>query len=40
MFVGFGSMSAKGTDRIGCIIVDAISATGRRCLVGAGWAQA
>jgi len=38
VFVGFGSMSSEGTDRIGRIIVDAISATGRRCIVGAGWA--
>lgn len=37
-FVGFGSMSGKGTDRIGQMIVDAISATGRRCIVGADWA--
>ena len=38
VFVGFGSMSAEGTDRVGRIIVDAIYATGRRCIVGAGWA--
>lgn len=38
MFICFGSMSAEGTDRIGRMIVDAVSATGRRCIVGAGWA--
>ena len=38
VFVGFGSMSGEGTDRIGRMIVDAISVTGRRCIVGAGWA--
>ena len=38
VFVGFGSMSSEGTDRIGRIIVEAISATGRRCIVGVGWA--
>ncbi len=38
VFVGFGSMSSEGTDRVGTLIVDAVSATGRRCVVGAGWA--
>jgi UDP:flavonoid glycosyltransferase YjiC (YdhE family) len=38
VFVGFGSMSAEGTDRVGRLIVDAIAATGRRCIIGAGWA--
>ena len=38
VFVGFGSMSGAGTDRAGRMIVDAVSATGRRCIVGAGWA--
>lgn len=38
VFVGFGSMSGQGTDRIEGMIVDAVSATGRRCIVGAGWA--
>jgi len=38
VFVGFGSMSGKGTDRVERIIVEAVSATGRRCIVGAGWA--
>jgi UDP:flavonoid glycosyltransferase YjiC (YdhE family) len=37
VFVGFGSMSGQAIDRAGKIIVDAISATGRRCIVGAGW---
>jgi len=38
VFVGFGSMSGRGTDRIENLIVEAVSATGRRCLVSAGWA--
>jgi vancomycin aglycone glucosyltransferase len=38
VFVGFGSMSGAGTDRVERMIVEAVSATGRRCLVGAGWA--
>ena len=39
VFVGFGSMSSGGTDLVGRLIVDAISATGRRCIVGTGWAE-
>ncbi|MCK9379663.1 MAG: glycosyltransferase [Sulfuritalea sp.] len=38
VFVGFGSMSGAGTDRVARTIVDAISGSGRRCIVGAGWA--
>lgn len=38
VFVGFGSMSGKGTDRIERMIIEAVTATGRRCIVGAGWA--
>jgi UDP:flavonoid glycosyltransferase YjiC (YdhE family) len=38
VFVGFGSMSGAGTDRVERMIVEAVSATGRRCIVGAGWA--
>ncbi|MCF8210886.1 MAG: glycosyltransferase [Rhodoferax sp.] len=38
VYVGFGSMSGRGTDRIANIVIDAIQATGMRCLVGAGWA--
>jgi vancomycin aglycone glucosyltransferase len=38
VFVGFGSMSGAGTDRIERMIVEAVSASGRRCIVGAGWA--
>jgi UDP:flavonoid glycosyltransferase YjiC (YdhE family) len=38
VFVGFGSMSGEGTDRVEGMLVEAISATGRRCIVGAGWA--
>lgn len=39
VFVGFGSMSGKGTQRIERLMVEAIGATGRRCIVGAGWAS-
>lgn len=38
VFVGFGSMLGKGTDRIERMIVEAVRATGRRCIVAAGWA--
>ncbi len=38
VYVGFGSMSGKGTDRIERILVEALAASGRRCLVDAGWA--
>ena len=38
VFVGFGSMSGAGTDRVEGIIVESVAATGRRCIVGAGWA--
>lgn len=38
LFVGFGSMSGEGTDRVERMMVEAVSATGRRCIVGAGWA--
>jgi UDP:flavonoid glycosyltransferase YjiC (YdhE family) len=38
VFVGFGSMSGKGTSRVEHMIVEAVSSTGRRCIVGAGWA--
>jgi len=38
VFVGFGSMSGEGTDRAAGVVVEAIAATGRRCIVGAGWA--
>ena len=38
VFVGFGSMSGEGTDRVERMIVEAVSAAGSRCIVGAGWA--
>lgn len=38
VFVGFGSMSGDQTKRVGSLIREAVGATGRRCLVGAGWA--
>ena len=38
VFVGFGSMSGPGTQRVGRLIVEAVSASGRRCALDAGWA--
>ena len=38
IYVGFGSMSGRGTDRVGSLLIQAVKATGRRCLVSAGWA--
>jgi UDP:flavonoid glycosyltransferase YjiC (YdhE family) len=38
VFVGFGSMSGAGTDRVESMMIEAVSASGRRCIVGAGWA--
>ena len=38
VFIGFGSMSGKGTDRVERMLVEAVCATGRRGIVGAGWA--
>lgn len=38
VYVGFGSMSGDGTARMEKIVHDALTATGRRCLIGAGWA--
>jgi UDP:flavonoid glycosyltransferase YjiC (YdhE family) len=37
VFVGFGSMQGEGVERAGRIVVDAVTATGRRCIIGAGW---
>lgn len=37
VFVGFGSMSGAGTNRVETLIIEAIAASGRRCIVGAGW---
>ncbi len=37
VFVGFGSMSGPGTERVGSMIVEAVSASGRRCALDAGW---
>lgn len=37
IFVGFGSMSGSGVDRVAAMMTEAIVSTGRRCLVGAGW---
>lgn len=38
VFAGFGSMSGPGPRRAMRAFVDAMSASGHRCLVGAGWA--
>ena len=38
VFVGFGSMSGAGTARVGHLVIEAVKATGLRCVVGAGWA--
>lgn len=37
VFLGFGSMSGAATDRMEALMTRAIAATGKRCLVGAGW---
>lgn len=37
IFVGFGSMAGDGVDRAAATMTEAIVATARRCLVGAGW---
>lgn len=37
VFIGFGSMSGDGIDRVAAMMTQAIVASGRRCLVGAGW---
>lgn len=38
VFVGFGSMSGAGTNRVEGMVIEAVSTTARRCIVGAGWA--
>jgi UDP:flavonoid glycosyltransferase YjiC (YdhE family) len=38
VYVGFGSMSGQGTNHVEALIIEAIQATGHRCLVSAGWA--
>ena len=38
VYVGFGSMLGKGTDHVEKVVHAALTATGRRCLIGAGWA--
>ena len=38
VFIGFGSMSGRGTERVEGMIANAVGASGRRCVVGAGWA--
>jgi vancomycin aglycone glucosyltransferase len=39
VFAGFGSMSGPGPQRATRALVDALAGSGRRCLVGAGWAR-
>jgi UDP:flavonoid glycosyltransferase YjiC (YdhE family) len=38
IYIGFGSMLGQGIERVERMIVEAVSATGRRCIVDAGWA--
>jgi len=38
IYVGFGSMAGHGTARIDQLLVDALAGSGRRVLVGGGWA--
>ncbi|MDH4190247.1 MAG: glycosyltransferase [Betaproteobacteria bacterium] len=38
VFAGFGSMSGDSIERVGEMLIEAVRATGRRCLIGAGWA--
>jgi UDP:flavonoid glycosyltransferase YjiC (YdhE family) len=37
VFVGFGSMSGAGPQRVERLLTDALMDNGRRCLLGAGW---
>jgi vancomycin aglycone glucosyltransferase len=38
VYVGFGSMTGKATQRMDAMLLEALRATGRRYLIGAGWA--
>ena len=38
IYIGFGSMLGQGIERVERMLVEAVSATGRRCIVDAGWA--
>jgi UDP:flavonoid glycosyltransferase YjiC (YdhE family) len=38
VFAGFGSMNGPGPRRAAQAFIDAFAASGRRCLIGAGWA--
>lgn len=37
IFIGFGSMSGAGPDRIGAMLGEALTGLGLRCLIGSGW---
>ena len=39
IYVGFGSMTGRGPERMQRVVVDAITAIGRRALVSRGWAN-
>ncbi len=38
IYIGFGSMLGQGIERAERILIEAVRATGRRCLIDAGWA--
>jgi vancomycin aglycone glucosyltransferase len=38
VYVGFGSMTGTATQRMDALLREALQASGRRCLIGAGWA--
>jgi UDP:flavonoid glycosyltransferase YjiC (YdhE family) len=38
VYVGFGSMVGPGTLRVDALLLQALKASGRRCLIAAGWA--
>jgi UDP:flavonoid glycosyltransferase YjiC (YdhE family) len=38
VYIGFGSMGGPGTQRLEALLLQALAAHGRRCLVAAGWA--
>jgi UDP:flavonoid glycosyltransferase YjiC (YdhE family) len=38
VYIGFGSMGGPGTQRLEALLQQALKASGRRCLIAAGWA--
>jgi UDP:flavonoid glycosyltransferase YjiC (YdhE family) len=38
VYLGFGSMGGPGTQRLEALLLQALKASGRRCLIAAGWA--